>query len=185
MVNKIKIHGYCEEQFEPVKRVLKESLESGTDIGASFAATIEGEFVIDMKNLGQENAELKEVIDAFGYIQMILPLVLLILLFFMMIIIYKPHTLIMKYVGGALTLGGIFSIISAQLLIQIPALTLNKDNLGDMMLEEVNQLRDLYSFLLNFIVEKMTVYSVYFIGIGVLIFFAGYYISHFHSHKHA
>ncbi|MFX1573533.1 MAG: serine hydrolase domain-containing protein [Promethearchaeota archaeon] len=48
MSNKIEIYGYCEERFEPVKRVLKESLESGTDIGASFAATIEGEFVIDI-----------------------------------------------------------------------------------------------------------------------------------------
>lgn len=48
MVNKIEIHGYCEERFEPVKKVLAESIKSGMDVGASFAATINGEFVVDI-----------------------------------------------------------------------------------------------------------------------------------------
>ncbi|MFX1532519.1 MAG: serine hydrolase domain-containing protein [Promethearchaeota archaeon] len=48
MTNKIEIHGYCEERFEPVKKVLAQNIESGSDIGASFAATIDGKFVIDI-----------------------------------------------------------------------------------------------------------------------------------------
>ena len=48
MERKIKIHGYCEERFEPVKKVLAESIKSGMDVGASFAATINGKFVVDI-----------------------------------------------------------------------------------------------------------------------------------------
>ena len=48
MVNKIEIHGYCEERFKPVKKVLAESIKSGMDVGSSFAATINGEFVVDI-----------------------------------------------------------------------------------------------------------------------------------------
>jgi CubicO group peptidase (beta-lactamase class C family) len=48
LANEIEIHGYCEERFEPVKKVLAESIESGADVGASFAATIDGEFVVDI-----------------------------------------------------------------------------------------------------------------------------------------
>ncbi len=48
MTNKIEIRGYCEERFEPVKKVLAQNIESGSDIGTSFAATIDGKFVIDI-----------------------------------------------------------------------------------------------------------------------------------------
>jgi len=48
MSDKIEINGYYEEQFEPVKEVLAESIRSGENVGASFAATIEGKFVVDI-----------------------------------------------------------------------------------------------------------------------------------------
>lgn len=48
MTNKIEIHGYCDEQFTPVKEAFRKNFESGLDVGASFAATIDGEFVVDI-----------------------------------------------------------------------------------------------------------------------------------------
>jgi CubicO group peptidase (beta-lactamase class C family) len=43
-----KIHGFCEEKFEPVKEAFSKNFEEGLEVGASFAATINGKFVIDL-----------------------------------------------------------------------------------------------------------------------------------------
>jgi len=48
MSNDIEIHGFCEDRFEPVKQAFAEHFKSGLDVGASFAATIDGKFVIDI-----------------------------------------------------------------------------------------------------------------------------------------
>ena len=48
MSNDIEIHGFCEERFGPVKQVFAEHFKTGQDVGASFAATIDGKFVIDI-----------------------------------------------------------------------------------------------------------------------------------------
>jgi len=42
------IHGYCDQRFSAVKDAFAENLESGSDVGASFAVTIDGEYVIDL-----------------------------------------------------------------------------------------------------------------------------------------
>lgn len=42
------IHGEFDGRFQRVVDVLKENLESGADVGASFAATVDGEFVVDV-----------------------------------------------------------------------------------------------------------------------------------------
>ncbi|MHA2367169.1 MAG: serine hydrolase domain-containing protein, partial [Candidatus Hodarchaeales archaeon] len=43
-----KIHGFCEEKFEPVKEAFSKNFEEELEVGASFAATINGKFVIDL-----------------------------------------------------------------------------------------------------------------------------------------
>ncbi len=48
MSNSIEIHGFCDERFETVKKLFAENFESGLDIGASLAATLNGKFVIDL-----------------------------------------------------------------------------------------------------------------------------------------
>ena len=48
MSNDIEIQGFCEERFEPVKQVFAEHFKTGQDVGASFAVTIDGKFVIDI-----------------------------------------------------------------------------------------------------------------------------------------
>ena len=60
MTNKIEIRGYCEERFEPVKKVLAQNIESGSDIGTSFAATIDGKFVIDIWGGYSDAAQTRE-----------------------------------------------------------------------------------------------------------------------------
>ena len=42
------INGYCDPRFAAVKTVLADSIASGADLGASFAATIDGEMVVDI-----------------------------------------------------------------------------------------------------------------------------------------
>ena len=48
MSNSVNINGFCEEKFERVKNAFVRNFKSGLEVGASFAATINGKFVIDM-----------------------------------------------------------------------------------------------------------------------------------------
>jgi CubicO group peptidase (beta-lactamase class C family) len=42
------VSGYCDEKFNNVREKFSANLKSGTDLGASFALTIDGEMVIDI-----------------------------------------------------------------------------------------------------------------------------------------
>jgi len=48
MTGKYVVNGYCEPRFAKVKDVFLKNLESGADVGASFAVTMDGKFVIDI-----------------------------------------------------------------------------------------------------------------------------------------
>ena len=48
MSKDIEIQGFCDDRFEAVKTVFMKNFKMGRDVGASFAATIDGDFVIDM-----------------------------------------------------------------------------------------------------------------------------------------
>ncbi|MFX0028467.1 MAG: serine hydrolase domain-containing protein [Promethearchaeota archaeon] len=48
MNENIEIHGFCEERFNAVKQAFAKNFEVGGDVGASFAATLNGKFVIDI-----------------------------------------------------------------------------------------------------------------------------------------
>jgi CubicO group peptidase (beta-lactamase class C family) len=41
------IHGTCDPKFERVREAFAQAFESGEDVGASFAATVDGELVVD------------------------------------------------------------------------------------------------------------------------------------------
>jgi CubicO group peptidase (beta-lactamase class C family) len=47
-MNNLKIEGFCDERFERVKKAFERNFKEGLDVGASFAATLNGEFVIDI-----------------------------------------------------------------------------------------------------------------------------------------
>ncbi len=42
------IHGYCHDKFERVREAFAANFADGSDLGASFAATVDGEFVVDI-----------------------------------------------------------------------------------------------------------------------------------------
>jgi CubicO group peptidase (beta-lactamase class C family) len=42
------IHGFCDERFAALRKVLDEQLETGEDLGASVAVTLEGSPVVDL-----------------------------------------------------------------------------------------------------------------------------------------
>jgi len=48
MLKKVEVHGYCDERFEIVKEAFLKNFEDDLEVGASFAATINGEFVVDI-----------------------------------------------------------------------------------------------------------------------------------------
>ena len=48
MIGKVEIQGLCEPRFEAVKDAFTRNFEEGMEVGASFAVTINGEYVIDI-----------------------------------------------------------------------------------------------------------------------------------------
>jgi CubicO group peptidase (beta-lactamase class C family) len=48
MTDKVIINGFCDDRFKAVKEVFAKNFEDGLDVGASFAATIDGKYVIDI-----------------------------------------------------------------------------------------------------------------------------------------
>ena len=44
----VEIHGFCDEQFKSVKEAFTQNFEEGLEVGASFAATLNGKPVIDI-----------------------------------------------------------------------------------------------------------------------------------------
>ena len=48
MAKAISIHGHCDQRFSTVKQTFKKNFDAGLEVGASFAATINGKFVVDV-----------------------------------------------------------------------------------------------------------------------------------------
>lgn len=48
MTKTVEIQGYCHQSFLDVKNVFASHFESGSEVGASFAVTINGEYVVDI-----------------------------------------------------------------------------------------------------------------------------------------
>lgn len=48
MAGRLEIHGHCDEKFAPVKKAFGANFEAGLEVGASFAATLNGKFVVDI-----------------------------------------------------------------------------------------------------------------------------------------
>jgi len=48
MKSKVEINGLCESRFQAVKDTFARNFEEGMEVGASFAVTINGEYVIDI-----------------------------------------------------------------------------------------------------------------------------------------
>lgn len=44
----MEIHGFCDEKFSEVRELFERNFTEQGDVGASFAATINGEFVVDL-----------------------------------------------------------------------------------------------------------------------------------------
>jgi len=45
---KVEVQGYCDEKFVAVKEAFRKNFEDDLEVGASFAATIDGKFVVDI-----------------------------------------------------------------------------------------------------------------------------------------
>ncbi len=131
------------------------------------------------------NTEFKHLLFIFNYAQMILPLFMLIIILLMTLIIYKPYTRVMKFMGGSFVLGGALALISGQLLKQAPSAVITPETLPGLITVDLNEMISFYSFLLQFVVERINIYSVYFIGTGSLVILVALYLSQYYEkHPH-
>ena len=44
----MEIHGYCDERFGALREEFERNFTDRGDVGASFAATVEGEMIVDL-----------------------------------------------------------------------------------------------------------------------------------------
>jgi CubicO group peptidase (beta-lactamase class C family) len=44
----VEVHGFCEERFLPLREAFAANFADGNEVGASFAATLQGEPVVDL-----------------------------------------------------------------------------------------------------------------------------------------
>ena len=44
----VSVHGHCSTRFEPLRQLFTSNLNTGVDLGASLAITINGEFSVDL-----------------------------------------------------------------------------------------------------------------------------------------
>ena len=51
------INGYCDEKFSALREEFEKNFEEHNDIGASFALTIEGEYVVDIWGGNRDGAK--------------------------------------------------------------------------------------------------------------------------------
>ena len=56
MESQMEVHGFCDEKFAAVRDAFERNFTENGDVGASVAATLEGEFVIDLWG-GHQDAE--------------------------------------------------------------------------------------------------------------------------------
>lgn len=177
----------CDEEIEDLTEFLKNGLPEcvpqeieksslinplALEIEKNMLDMIPGEFSLDLNTAGEgDTASFTQLLFIFKYAQMILPLFMLILLLLMTLVVYKPYTRTMKFIGSSFALGGILSLIAGQLFSRIP----------DIFKESINGLNSFYSYLIDFIVARINTYSLYFIGIGILVILIGFYLSHYHD----
>lgn len=143
---------------------------------------IPGEFTLELSSGDSDQATLRQIMSFVDYLQIILPLFMLVFLLLMALFIYSPYSLISKFTGSALLLAGVFGLGASQLLKQIPSLTITQTNFPDLLVEEISYLSEIYSFFIGFVVERMSIYSLYLLGMGIVIVLLGLYLHHFHEH---
>jgi hypothetical protein len=179
----------CEEEIDDLEAFISNGLPNcipveieksaienplALEIEKNLYDMIPGEFSLDLNSAeAGDAAAFTQLLFILKYAQMILPLFMLILLLLMSLIIYKPYTRIMKFIGGSFLLGGVFALAAGQLFSQIP----------DIYKDSINGLNSFYSFLIDFIVGKINIYSVYFIGVGALVILVAFYLSQYYE-KH-
>jgi len=136
-----------------LKSEIKNRIEKG------LTDTIPGEFTIDTAK--EDQMKLYEVLNVVHYSEMILPLFMLIILLLIMLIVYKPYTRVMGYSGVALTVGGIFGLVVVQLIKYLPGM-LNANSTN-------TEIINLSTLIISVFTQKMTVYSLWFLGVGIVI----------------
>jgi len=143
---------------------------------------IPGEFTLELGKTDSQQATFRQMVSFVSYLQIILPLFMLVFLLLIALFIYSPYSLVSKFTGAALFIAGVFGLIVSQLLGHIPSLIVTKENFSGLLAEELSSLNEIYSFFIGFIVEKMSIYSLYLLGIGIVIILFGLYLHHFHEH---
>lgn len=152
------------------------------DVARQLNDRIPGEFKLELSTQESDQASIKQIISFTGYLQIILPLFLLVMVLLIALFVYEPYSLVGLFTGGALLLAGIFGLIATQLMRRLPFVAITPSQYPELTEQQLSYLREIYGFFTWFILEKMNTYSLYFLGIGLIIVLFGLYLRHFHEH---
>lgn len=152
------------------------------DIEKELNDRIPGEFTLELASEESEQANLKQIISFIDYLQIILPLFLLVMVLLIALFVYTPYSLVSLFTGVALLLSGVFGLVAAQLMRRLPVIAVTPTQYPELTEQQLSYVREVYGFFMHFIVDKMSTYSVYFLGIGLIIVLFGLYLRHFHEH---
>lgn len=159
---------------------VRESLQHELQIELNNA--IPGEFSVDLTAGADEGRTyLNQTVSIIEHLHLMLPFAILMLLLLIALLIYSPYHTIAGYIGSSLFSGGLLTLIGVQVINRIPALTVNEQNMPDLLEAELKELRSLYEVLIGFASEKMFVYSLYFMGIGAVLTLFAMYIKQYHD----
>ncbi|MBD3156646.1 hypothetical protein GF369_02345 [Candidatus Peregrinibacteria bacterium] len=152
------------------------------DIEKELNDRIPGEFTLELATEESDQANLKQIISFIDYLQIILPLFLLVMVLLIALFVYTPYSLVSLFTGIALLLAGVFGLIAAQLLRRLPFIAVTPARYPEFNEQQLSYVREIYVFFMHFIVNQMSTYAAYFLGIGLVVVLFGLYLRHFHEH---
>ena len=152
------------------------------DVARQLNDRIPGEFKLELSMQESDKANIKQFVSFISYLQIILPLFLLVIVLLVALFVYGPYSLVSLFTGGAFLLAGIFGLIATQLMRRLPFIAVTPSRYPELTEQQLSYMREIYGFFTKFILEKMNTYSLYFLGIGIVIVLFGLYLRHFHEH---
>ena len=148
-------------------------------ISRQLSNIIPGEFSLVT---GNDETKLYESFNIVYYLEMILPLVMLIVLLLIMLIVYRPYTRVMGFSGSALVLAGIFGIATVQLMKYLPGFIADTPTDEPILNAAIV---NVFTSFINVLGQKMTVYSLWLFGIGMVIIITAIFLGKSHNNPEA
>jgi hypothetical protein len=145
------------------------------EINKTLESEIPEEYVFEIGEDVEQAEELYTTLFILHYLPYFLAGVLVLLALLILLVIYKPFLLGLRYMSKAGIGSGIIGLLISRSVLLIPGAI--RETSEQMEYKEATL--DLVEFLITKVSDKILIYSVYLLGIGLLVFI----VTLFHSHK--